>query len=156
MSDEEDIGLFNLARKSDSSAETPRKRNPRRPSIVTILHGEEKTPIKSPSSHNLPLPSSPNVTPRKLSRSNTLPKLSRTESSATIDDFGNLTMDSHKVRGLRRWILSVILGTLYLGYARVSISNILCNLVDFDLDYGPKITSVYPPLELTDSETENM
>lgn len=31
-----------------------------------------------------------------------------------------------------------------------------CASVDFDLDYGPKITSVYPPLELTASEEGNM
>lgn len=28
--------------------------------------------------------------------------------------------------------------------------------VDFDIDYGPKITSVYPPLDLTPAEAENM
>jgi hypothetical protein len=29
-------------------------------------------------------------------------------------------------------------------------------IVDFDIDYGPKITSVYPPLELTSPEESNM
>ena len=29
-------------------------------------------------------------------------------------------------------------------------------VVDFDLEYGPKITKTYPPLTLTPSENENM
>ncbi|GJE96572.1 hypothetical protein PsYK624_127700 [Phanerochaete sordida] len=138
MAEEEDIGLYNLARRSDSSTETHRKRNPRRPSIVTVVHGEERTPIKSPSNPSL-VPPSPKVNTRKLSRSNTLPKLSRADSSggSTGEDFQNLAMQPSKVQELRRWILSLA-------------------IVDFDLDYGPKITSVYPSLELTDAETTNL
>lgn len=29
-------------------------------------------------------------------------------------------------------------------------------VVDFDLDVGPKITCIYPPLDLSLSESENM
>lgn len=42
----------------------------------------------------------------------------------------------------------------YLLRAR-SLISFLC-IVDFDLDYGPKVTSVYPSHTLSDSETENM
>jgi hypothetical protein len=156
MAEEEDIGLYSLAgRRSDSSTETPRKRNPRRPSIVTILREEERTPIKSPSSHNLVLPPSPRVTPRKLSRSNTLPKLSRMESSASGDDLGSMSMNPYKVHGMRRWILAIIIG-MFQFMTRLKCIDTATHLVDFDLDYGPKITGMYPALDLTGPEAENM
>ncbi|KIP11168.1 hypothetical protein PHLGIDRAFT_114828 [Phlebiopsis gigantea 11061_1 CR5-6] len=94
MSEEGDIGLYNLARKSSSSYDTPRKRNPRRLSIVSVLHEEAKTPVKSPSNPSL-VPSSPKIT-KALSRSNSLPRLSRTESvsGSRSDDLQSFAFSS--------------------------------------------------------------
>ncbi|KAH9945275.1 DUF1630-domain-containing protein [Epithele typhae] len=48
-----------------------------------------------------------------------------------------LAMSPEKVAKLRRWILSLV-------------------TVNFDLDVGPKITSMYPPLGLTHAEAQNI
>ncbi|KAI0635694.1 DUF1630-domain-containing protein [Trametes polyzona] len=48
-----------------------------------------------------------------------------------------LTMSSDRVAKLRRWILGLI-------------------TVNFDLEVGPKITSVYPPLSLSHTEAQNI
>ena len=113
MSDEEDIGLYNISRQSDSVTSSPdRKRHLRRLSIISILKGEEKTPIKSPS--NPCLTESPKLSTRKLSRSNTLPRLSsqRSESSRTsiAEDLNMLSMEPDKIEKLRRWILALVIG----------------------------------------------
>ncbi|KAI0925944.1 hypothetical protein AcW1_008239 [Taiwanofungus camphoratus] len=85
-------------------------------------------PLRSPSSPSL-LP----IYPRQLSRSNTSPRIQQTprhEASLSLD---GLSMDPNKVTRLRRWIL-----------------------IDFDLEIGPKIRCVYPPLDLSPSEAENV
>ena len=126
MSEESDIGLYNLARKSSSSYDTPRKRNPRRLSIVSVLHEEPKTPIKSPSNPALVPPSPKND--KKLSRSNTLPRLNRAESisGSRSDDLQSLSMEASKVKRLRRWILTVVVGTLIFSSQPAQSSNIIC------------------------------
>ncbi|KAF7795987.1 hypothetical protein EIP86_007156 [Pleurotus ostreatoroseus] len=141
MSDEEDIGLYSLSHKPGLVIGTPpRQRGLRRQSIVSIIKDEEKTPIKSPSHPSL-FNGSPKISTRKLSRSNTLPRLAsqRSDASAdiTLEGLGIVTMERERAEKLRRWILALV-------------------VVDFDLDYGPKITGVYPPLDFTAAESENM
>ncbi|KAI0346542.1 DUF1630-domain-containing protein [Trametopsis cervina] len=140
MSEEGDIGLSILSRKSGSvrSSTTSRYNPPRRPSVISIVRGEEKTPFKSPSNPNL-LIDSPKEAPRRLSRSNTLPRLTRPQNAAesASDDLSTISMEVEKVRKLRRWILSLA-------------------IVDFDLDYGPKVSSIYPPLKLNAAEESNI
>ena len=116
MSDEEDIGLYNLAaRRSDSIASSPdRKLHLRRLSIISVLKGEERTPIKSPSNPNL-LNASPKMTPRKLSRSATLPRLVSQRSESSLgsgirEEFNMMVMESERVHQLRRWILAMVIG----------------------------------------------
>ncbi|PSR72943.1 hypothetical protein PHLCEN_2v11180 [Hermanssonia centrifuga] len=151
MSEEEDIGLYNLSRRSDSLAGSPppRQRNPRRLSIVSVLRGEQRTPIKSPSNPNL-LNGSPKMTARKLSRSNTMPRLQRSNSSRgpVSDELDNLSMDVAKAVKMRRKVLGFL--------AKEPEPDLVSGTVDFDLDYGPKITSIYPPLDLSDPEAENI
>ncbi|KAI0806300.1 hypothetical protein BC629DRAFT_1282804 [Irpex lacteus] len=139
MSEEGDIGLSSLSRRSDStrSSTASRYKTSRRPSVITIVRDEQKTPLKSPSNPNL-LNVSPKISTRRLSRSNTLPRLSRSESVAEgPEDLSTLSMESEKVSRLRRWIISLV-------------------VVDFDIDYGPKVTGVYPPLALTAQEESNL
>ncbi|KAI0690632.1 hypothetical protein BC835DRAFT_1521561 [Cytidiella melzeri] len=137
MSEEADIGLSGLSKKSDSGRTSGHK-TPRRPSVIAIVRGEERTPLKSPSNPNL-LDTSPKITTRKLSRSNTLPRLTRSDTglASASDDFSTVSMEAGKVARLRRWMISLI-------------------VVDFDIDYGPKVTAVYPPLELSATEESNI
>ncbi|THH33219.1 hypothetical protein EUX98_g952 [Antrodiella citrinella] len=142
MEEELDIGLANLSRRSESStASPPRKRFGRRPGTIVIVEekfslGSGLSPLKSPSSPNLlkdfPLTASPH-TPRKLSRSNTLPRLQLSKT----DELDGLSMEPVKVLRLRRWIHALV-------------------IVNFDLEYGPKITKMFPPLNLSPAEAENI
>ncbi|KAK7690847.1 hypothetical protein QCA50_005949 [Cerrena zonata] len=142
MEEETDIGLTNLSSKTFSAMQTPPRRS--RPSVIKISR-RSTTPTNSP----LKSPSSPNLfkdaqlatpSPRRLSRSNTLPRLAsqRSESSNIGSlDLESLTMGEDKVARLRRWIYALV-------------------IVDFDLEYGPKITKFYPSLTITPSENENI
>ncbi|KAI0087267.1 DUF1630-domain-containing protein [Irpex rosettiformis] len=106
--------------------------------MITIVRDEEKTPFKSSSNPNL-LNVSPKVSMRRLSRSNTLPRMPRleVEGGATLDDLSTLSMEPSKVTRLRRWIISLV-------------------VVDFDIDYGPKVTGIYPPLQFSAQEESNI
>ncbi|KAH9928650.1 uncharacterized protein B0H18DRAFT_244155 [Fomitopsis serialis] len=88
--------------------------------------------MKSPSSPNL-LP----IRPQPPMRRNTNPrKLSVSVQSANLS-LESLSMDPMKVASLRRWIMSLA-------------------IVDFDLEVGPKISCIYPPLDLSPSEEVNI
>ncbi|KAI0711896.1 hypothetical protein C8T65DRAFT_708036 [Cerioporus squamosus] len=96
--------------------------------------------LKSPSSPNLtekPLPTDAPLARRRLSRSNTLPRLPRTAMHRTQLSLDGLAMGPEKLSRLRRWIMGLV-------------------TVNFDLEVGPKITSIYPPLSLSQSEAENI
>ncbi|KAL4248032.1 hypothetical protein ABKN59_002409 [Abortiporus biennis] len=126
--EEEDIGLSNITRRSDSTTSSRRK-----PSIS--FKRTHKPSALSVTGRNsaLPLPPPP-VSPRKISRSNTLPRSIQNGKSDSLD---GLVMESEKVAKLRRWIHALV-------------------IVDFDLEYGPKITKIYPLLTLSPSEAENI
>ncbi|TCD70207.1 hypothetical protein EIP91_004387 [Steccherinum ochraceum] len=143
MDEETDIGLSSLSRRSGSSTSSPPqvKRHVRRPSGITIVEekfviGNMLTPLRSPSSPNLLLkdlpPSSPRAT-RKLSRSNTLPRVQPNNP----EELDSLSMEHSRVLKLRRWIHALV-------------------IVNFDLEYGPKITKTFPPLSLSPAEAENI
>ena len=88
-----------------------------------------------------------------------MPRLSsqRSESSRSsiVEDLNILSMEPAKIEKLRRWILALVIGKLiYVSPFRVLIYFV--RAVDFDLDYGPKIACVYPPLDLEPAEAENM
>ncbi|GBE88217.1 DUF1630-domain-containing protein [Sparassis crispa] len=97
------------------------------------------SPLKSPSLPNVNFTveaSSPLERPA-IARSNTQPKFEQCNVN-----HGSLLMEPSKVAGLRRWISALVVGkTVFL---------------DFDLEVGPKIRNVYPPLGFTLSEEENI
>ena len=117
MEDEGDIGLMSLNSKSFSAMQTPPRRS--RPSGIKISRHSSTTPTNSP----LKSPSSPNLlkdaqaqlggpSPRRLSRSNTLPRLAtqRSESSLGTSGLDSLAMGEDKAMKLRRWIYSLVIG----------------------------------------------
>ncbi|KAI0787907.1 hypothetical protein C8Q74DRAFT_1254742 [Fomes fomentarius] len=96
--------------------------------------------LTSPSSPNLtekPLPHDPSLFRRRMSRSKTLPRMPHTAMHRTRLSIDGLVMGPERVASLRRWILGLV-------------------TVNFDLEVGPKITSVYPPLCLSNSEAQNI
>ncbi|OCH95427.1 DUF1630-domain-containing protein [Obba rivulosa] len=106
---------------------------------LTLSHPSDSPPgrslsLRSPSSPHLPRNKS--VQPRRLSRSNTLPRLPSSSHKRT-GSMDGLSMEPEKIVKLRRWLQGLA-------------------IVDFDLDVGPKICSIYPPLDLTPSEAENI
>ncbi|CAL1716405.1 unnamed protein product [Somion occarium] len=140
MDEEDDIGLTNLSSRSFGTAmHTPPRRS--RPSLIKISrHSSTHSPLKSPSSPSLSKDfQSGAASSRRLSRSNTLPKLATEHGEFSLETFGleNLAMGNDKVVKLRRWIHALA-------------------IVDFDLEYGPKITKLYPALILSPSESENV
>jgi len=70
---------------------------------------------------------------RTVSRSKTLPRHPQVQSPTPT----GLPVDLAKLPKMRRWILGLV-------------------LVDFDLELGPVIHGVYPPLRLSSSESENI
>ncbi|KAI0749536.1 hypothetical protein C8Q80DRAFT_1101293 [Daedaleopsis nitida] len=94
--------------------------------------------LKSPSSPTLVgkrLPSDPSLARRRLSRSKTLPRMPHMHRTRLSLD--GLAMGSDKVASLGRWVLGLA-------------------TVNFDLEVGPKITSIYPPLCLSHVEGQNI
>ncbi|TFK75071.1 DUF1630-domain-containing protein [Pluteus cervinus] len=104
--------------------------------------------LSSPSSPNLssgfkilpPLPTGSR--PPEISRSQTLPRYS--SFNAHLEAKPNkrcseiaLSLDPSVVDKMRRWVLAI-------------------GIVDFDLDEGPVLTAVFPPLQLSPSEAENI
>ena len=116
MEDEEDIGLMSLNSKSFSAMRTPPRRS--RPSGIKISRRSTtptNSPLKSPSSPNLLKDAQAQLgasSPRRLSRSNTLPRLATQRSESNLGTLGldNLAMGEDKVMKLRRWIYSLVIG----------------------------------------------
>ncbi|KZT73133.1 DUF1630-domain-containing protein [Daedalea quercina L-15889] len=103
--------------------------SPSRPPSVTR---KVSSGLKSPSSPNL-LP----IRPQPPIRRNTNPRqLSVSIHSAAVSLDG-LSMEPAKVDSLRRWIMGLA-------------------IVDFDLEVGPKISCIYPSLDLSPSEEVNI
>ncbi|KAH9926820.1 hypothetical protein B0H21DRAFT_700727 [Amylocystis lapponica] len=97
--------------------------------------------LKSPSSPNLiarrtPSPHRPGLASMRAN-SLTLPTLTH-RASPSLE---GLSMDPARVVRLRRWISSLVIGM---------------RTLDFDLELGPKLSGVYPPLSLSPSEAENI
>ncbi|KAF5358764.1 hypothetical protein D9758_008558 [Tetrapyrgos nigripes] len=96
-------------------------------------------PLGSPSSPDLRVQSLPLHRPQ-LSRSQTLPKIQHFElkpKSSTRIEIEGLSVDGDTVTKIRRWILGIA-------------------IVDFDVDDGPVVNGVFPPLVLFPREVENI
>ncbi|CAA7266811.1 unnamed protein product [Cyclocybe aegerita] len=92
-------------------------------------------------------PSSPSLAKfaarhRQVSCSQTLPRLFQTEKRSSTPrkiqvEINALTVDSSSIEKMHRWILGIA-------------------VVEFDLDDGPVVDGVYPPLVLSPAETETL
>ncbi|KAJ6594236.1 hypothetical protein B0H19DRAFT_1012366 [Mycena capillaripes] len=84
-------------------------------------------------------PLSPPTRPRELTRSHTLPRGSQldTKSRRKNSEIDALVVEPDVLTRIRRWILGVA-------------------IVDFDVDDGPVITGIYPPLFVFPAEAENI
>lgn len=128
------------------------------PSSVSMMNGQLKA-SSSPDLAERPLPDVNDNTltlnpRRRMSRSKTLRmprRMHRTQLS-----LDGLLMGTEKVAKLRRWILSLITGKWCLGTNWIGMAEDVWFVVNFDLEVGPKITSIYPPLRLTHAEAQNM
>ncbi|KAL0577978.1 hypothetical protein V5O48_004015 [Marasmius crinis-equi] len=109
-----------------------------------------KSPNRQSSLGQLASPSSPNLSNERedghlgLTRSMTLPKVSASESnlnsrrpSKTRADIDALQVDFVVQENIRRWILGIA-------------------IVEFDLDHGPVLEAVFPPLDLSPEESSNI
>ncbi|KAH9856489.1 DUF1630-domain-containing protein [Lenzites betulinus] len=133
---EDDIGLTDLSLPPGTPRAT-RKAPPQPIQTSAKLSVNVASTLNSPSSPTLsssPLPLE--QTRRRASRSKTLPRLPRPAHRTRLSLDG-LFMSPERVAKLRRWTLSLA-------------------TVNFDLEVGPKITSIYPPLRLTHAESQNI
>ncbi|KAF9048763.1 hypothetical protein BJ165DRAFT_1579964 [Panaeolus papilionaceus] len=117
------------------SATTPKKEK-----SFSIIQG-----LQSPSSPSLSTKQSPSSRPRLNSRSYTLPYNFSAEKDTgavktprkTRQEIAELAVDPIVVSKMRRWILAMV-------------------VVEFDLDDGPVLDGIYPPLDLLPSESESI
>lgn len=125
------------------------------PQSLGIKKKKSQTHLHSPSSPNLPNFTIPNS--RLVSRSNTLPRSFQHENSSQgkrseVDD---IPVDESAAEQMRRWVLGIAIGVFIVSVATCN-SFSMWFVVDFDLDEGPLISGIYPPLELHPAEIENM
>jgi hypothetical protein len=131
---EDDIGetQFSALSVSSSAFASPAGPSPSADPAPPLVR---KTSLDSQSKPS----SSPSTRPRGLTRSNTLPKVSQleTKSRRKNSELDALVVEPDILVHIRRWILGVA-------------------IVDFDVDDGPVITGIYPPLVVFPAEAENM
>lgn len=130
----DDVGeaQFSALSVSSSAFASPAGPSPNGDSAPALVR---KTSLDSTSKP----PASPPTRPRGLTRSNTLPRVSQleTKSRRKNSDIDALVVEPDVLARMRRWILGVA-------------------IVDFDVDDGPVITGIYPPLVMFPAEAENM
>ncbi|KAK7461946.1 hypothetical protein VKT23_008378 [Stygiomarasmius scandens] len=123
-----------------SPAATPPRRHDGTPTqSATLPRNTVFNPLGSPSSPDLREHRPPLHRPQ-LSRSQTLPKIQHFElkpKSTTRTEIEGLSVDTEVVSKIRRWILGIA-------------------IVDFDVDDGPVVNGVFPPLVLFPREAENI
>lgn len=103
-------------------------------------------------------PSTP--TSPMIGRSRTLPRARNTSgqvspSGRTNSALHDLFMEPDKVTATNKWILGLAVGELLL----CSVRDIKADdrfTVNFDLELGPVVDSIFPPLWLSSVEAENM
>ncbi|KDR78789.1 hypothetical protein GALMADRAFT_118246 [Galerina marginata CBS 339.88] len=112
-----------------------------------ITPGNPETPKKLSFSLQLPSPSSPTLSKflpesHQISRSQTLPRgfqreKEHAEPRRIHSEINSLAVDQVSVQRMRRWILGIA-------------------VVEFDLDSGPVVDGLFPPLMLLPAESENI
>ena len=154
--EEDDIGLTPLTRPGTPLiiGTKPRLRPQEILVPSPISRGDSQTPwLQSPSSPDL---LDRNILPpRTLTRSKTVSGPVVTAATTKPEEImiEDLDFEPEKLVRLRRWILTVALG----GFA-LKLKNQVMNfvVVDFDLELGPTVVSVFPSLTLSHVERENM
>ncbi|KAJ6570082.1 hypothetical protein DFH09DRAFT_1362744, partial [Mycena vulgaris] len=132
--EEDDIGEGEFSALSVSSSAFASPAGPS-PASGTAPPLARKTSLDS-----RPLPSSTeSQRPRALSRSHTLPRVPQfdTKSRRKNSELDSLVVEPDVLVRIRRWILGVA-------------------IVDFDVDDGPVISRIYPPLVVFPAEAENI
>ncbi|ESK95846.1 family with sequence similarity member b [Moniliophthora roreri MCA 2997] len=134
-----------LSSQAASIPPTPNKRPPLLPQLKVGSDIIESSPRKSSYGYGSS-PSSPKLmngsVPRSrvLSRSRTLPRISPSESNRmrrTRSEIEGLEVDAAVLNNIRRWILAIA-------------------IVEFDLDDGPVVDAVFPPIHLSSQEASNI
>ncbi|KAH7928067.1 DUF1630-domain-containing protein [Leucogyrophana mollusca] len=150
--EEEDIGLAYYSRSGSftgSDTESLASRLPSRQpsqaqlqipsSIGSSSQRDSSSAFKSPSLSNVfdhQLSTKHPATPRAVSRSKTLPHLTQCSRIADADS-GHFNFEPEKLLRMRKWILAFV-------------------IVNFDLDVGPVVQGLHPPLWLSQEEKENI
>jgi len=119
-----------------------------------------RDPLPNLQTKNL-LPRPQSLSAGAISRSRTLPRSFEGLGSrkAGLD---TLEVDADLVVKMRRWILGLAIGNAHSIVRRVFTRTYqplryhYAIAVDFDLDTGPVIEGIYPPLALSASDSENM
>jgi len=91
---------------------------------------------------------------RTLSRSNTLPRRVQNISWHESTDTTAFDFPDGKTLKMRQWMLGFVLGESSVPFRLLHKTKL--HAVDFDLDLGPVVRAVYPPMYLSPSEKENM
>ncbi|KAJ7680655.1 hypothetical protein DFH06DRAFT_1163828 [Mycena polygramma] len=131
---EDDVGEAQLSALSISSSAFASPAGPS-PNAAPLPQLARKSSLDGQSR----LPQSPPTRPRGLSRSHTLPRVSQleTKSRRKNSEIDALVVEPDILARIRRWILGVA-------------------IVEFDVDSGPVITGIYPPLVVFPAEAENI
>ena len=111
-------------------------------------------PLASPSSPTLSLAS--DVRPKQLSRSHTLPHGFRNNEKNPRKrqvEIEKLVVDEELVKKMQRWMVGIAAGE-YITVHKLWSDHLPS--VEFDLEDGPMIDGIYPPLMLSPAERENM
>ena len=114
-------------------------------------------PLASPSSPTLSLPS--DVRPKQLSRSHTVPHGFRNVEKKPRKrqvEIDKLVVDEELVKKMQRWMLGIAAGKYIVLLTVFTLWSDHLPSVAFDLEDGPVIDGIYPPLMLSPAERENM
>ncbi|KAJ7163926.1 hypothetical protein C8R43DRAFT_989186 [Mycena crocata] len=134
VGDEDDVGEAELSALSISSS------NFASPAGPSPTSDSPPPSVRKTSLDSQPLPSpAKDKRPRGLSRSHTLPRVTQleTKSRRKNSEVDALVVEPDILVRIRQWILGVA-------------------IVDFDVDDGPVISGIYPPLLVFPAEAENI
>lgn len=164
--DEQDIGLLYPSRSGSctGSTETIASRLPSPTESHVPIHGigsfqDHSSPLKSPSLSNvqdthfgLRL-----VGQKTVTRSRTLPHLAKSDTALhRSSELAGFEFERDRALRMSQWVLAFVVGQCHVTYLNRILHVIQCTTVNFDLDVGPVVCGVHPPLHLAPAEKENM
>lgn len=133
---QQQFGYAGLQRKQSLSLLS----SPSSPSLVTSFSVAERLKHTRPS----------------LPRSYSLPRVDQVEvkQRKRVVDVDNIVVEPEVIRKLRRWIMGIAVG-VFCATPPLELNSDRSS-VEFDLDDGPVVDAVVPPLFLLPSESNNM